>query len=39
MSNVWLDGKISEHELEEEHPLQYEQIKPQTINPSRIPDL
>ncbi len=28
MSNIWLDGKISEHELEEEHPLQYQQIKP-----------
>jgi hypothetical protein len=27
MSNIWLDGKISEHELEEEHPLQYQQIK------------
>jgi cytochrome b subunit of formate dehydrogenase len=39
MSNVWLDGKISEHELEEEHPLQYEKVKEQTITPSQIPDL
>lgn len=27
MSKVWLDGMISEHELKEEHPLQYKQIK------------
>jgi formate dehydrogenase gamma subunit len=27
MSTIWLDGKIPEHELEEEHPLQYQRIK------------
>ena len=27
MSRIWLDGKIPEHELEEEHPLQYQRIK------------
>jgi cytochrome b subunit of formate dehydrogenase len=27
MSKIWLDGKISEHELEEEHPLEYQRIK------------
>jgi cytochrome b subunit of formate dehydrogenase len=27
MSRVWLDGKIPEHELEEEHPLHYQRIK------------
>ena len=26
MSTIWLDGKIPEHELKEEHPLQYERI-------------
>ena len=26
MSTIWLDGRISEHELKEEHPLEYEQI-------------
>jgi formate dehydrogenase gamma subunit len=26
MSTVWLDGKISEHELKEEHPLEYERL-------------
>ena len=27
MSTIFLDGKIPEHELKEEHPLQYERIK------------
>jgi len=27
MSKVWIDGKISEKELREEHPLEYEEIK------------
>jgi len=27
MSRIWLDGKIPEHELEEEHPLEYQRIK------------
>ena len=27
MSTIWLDGKIPEHELKEEHPLHYQQIK------------
>jgi len=27
MSTIFLDGKIPEHELQEEHPLQYERIK------------
>jgi len=27
MSTIWLDGLIAEHELEEEHPLQYQRIK------------
>jgi cytochrome b subunit of formate dehydrogenase len=27
MSTIWLDGEIPEHELEEEHPLQYQRIK------------
>jgi cytochrome b subunit of formate dehydrogenase len=26
MSKIWLDGKIPAHELEEEHPLQYQRI-------------
>jgi hypothetical protein len=26
MSTIWLDGKISEHELIEEHPLEYERM-------------
>ena len=26
MSTIWLDGKISEHELKEEHPLEYERL-------------
>jgi len=26
MSTIWLDGKISEHELKEEHPLEYERM-------------
>jgi len=26
MSTVWLDGKISEHEMKEEHPLEYERM-------------
>lgn len=26
MSNVWIDGKMSNHHLLEEHPLQYEQL-------------
>jgi cytochrome b subunit of formate dehydrogenase len=26
MSKIWLDGKIPEHELREEHPLEYERI-------------
>jgi hypothetical protein len=38
MSKIFLDGKISEHELEEEHPLQYERIKPQAST-SQIPDI
>jgi len=29
MSTVWLDGKISEHELKEEHPLEYDRIQQQ----------
>jgi len=27
MSTIWLNGKIPEHELEEEHPLHYQRIK------------
>jgi len=27
MSRIWLDGKIPEHELQEEHPLEYQRIK------------
>lgn len=27
MSAIWLDGLIPEHELEEEHPLEYQRIK------------
>lgn len=27
MSTIWLDGLIPEHELEEEHPLEYQRIK------------
>jgi len=27
MSKIWLDGMIPEHELEEEHPLQYRRIQ------------
>jgi len=27
MSTIWLNGKIPEHELEEEHPIQYQRIK------------
>jgi cytochrome b subunit of formate dehydrogenase len=38
MSTVWLDGKISEHELEEEHPLEYQRIKEPEAAPA-IPDL
>ena len=38
MSTVWLDGMISEHELEEEHPLQYQRIKEPETAPT-IPDL
>jgi hypothetical protein len=38
MSTVWLDGKISEHEMEEEHPLQYQRIKEPETAPT-IPDL
>jgi cytochrome b subunit of formate dehydrogenase len=38
MSMIFLDGKISEHELEEEHPLQCERIKPQ-VSTSQIPDI
>jgi formate dehydrogenase gamma subunit len=26
MSTIWLDGKVSEHELKEEHPLEYERL-------------
>jgi len=26
MSTIWLDGKISEHEMKEEHPLEYERL-------------
>lgn len=26
MSTIWLDGKISEHEMIEEHPLEYERL-------------
>lgn len=29
MSRIWLDGKISEHDLKEHHPLEYERIKEQ----------
>lgn len=32
MSRIWLDGKIPEHELEEEHPLQYQRIKKAEIS-------
>jgi cytochrome b subunit of formate dehydrogenase len=27
MSKIWLDGKISAHELKEEHPLQYQRLQ------------
>jgi hypothetical protein len=27
MSTVWLDGKISEEEMAEEHPLELEKLK------------
>jgi cytochrome b subunit of formate dehydrogenase len=26
MSRIWLDGKISEHDMKEHHPLEYERI-------------
>ncbi len=26
MSRIWIDGKISEHEMKEEHPIEYERI-------------
>lgn len=32
MSRIWLDGKIPEHELEEEHPLEYQRIKEAEIS-------
>ena len=38
MSTIWLDGKIPEHELEEEHPLQYQRIK-QAESASTISDI
>jgi cytochrome b subunit of formate dehydrogenase len=38
MSTIWLHGKISAHELEEEHPLQYQRIE-QAESTSMIPDL
>lgn len=38
MSTIWLNGKISAHELEEEHPLQYQRIE-QAESTSMIPDL
>jgi len=38
MSTIWLHGKISAHELEEEHPLQYRRIE-QVESTSTIPDL
>lgn len=37
MSKIWLDGKISAHELKEEHPLQYQHIE-QAESTSAIPD-
>jgi len=38
MSKIWLNGKIPEHELEEEHPLQYQRIK-QAEGASVTPEL
>lgn len=38
MSRIWLDGKIPEYELEEEHPLQYQHIK-QAESASAISDV
>lgn len=36
MSTIFLDGKIPEHELEEEHPLEYERIKKAEIMSSGL---
>jgi cytochrome b subunit of formate dehydrogenase len=38
MSTVWLDGKMSAEEMEEEHPLYFERIKKEADSPA-IPDL
>lgn len=35
MSTVWLDGKISAEELEEEHPLQYERLQGMAASPKK----
>ena len=31
MSRIWLDGKISEHEMMEDHPIEYERIMRKTL--------
>ena len=31
MSRIWLDGKISEHEMKEDHPIEYERIIRKTL--------
>jgi formate dehydrogenase subunit gamma len=33
MSKAWLTGRISEHELSEQHPLEYEQMKAEGLIP------
>jgi cytochrome b subunit of formate dehydrogenase len=39
MSTIWLDGMIPEHELEEEHPLEYQRMKEAERTTRYIPDL
>ncbi|MBI2841977.1 MAG: cytochrome b/b6 domain-containing protein [Armatimonadetes bacterium] len=36
MSKVWLTGLISEEELKEHHPLEYERIRREEIPPARV---
>jgi cytochrome b subunit of formate dehydrogenase len=39
MSTIWLDGMIPEHELEEEHPLEYQRIKEAERSIRYAPDI
>jgi formate dehydrogenase gamma subunit len=39
MSTIWLDGMIPEHELEEEHPLEYQRIKAAERTTRYAPDI